>query len=147
MIAYLLLLAGPWAWLGVALMWTGLFALLWVFIDTFGGVHLGPDPVMPAVIDAITEEITPVSPAAANWTPWAEFVADVDETTAAVIDLTVAVEMHPIAFDVSAPTEVIDYEAPLFYQIRRPKPYDGESFTRGWNREQLDRAIEAGRPL
>jgi hypothetical protein len=54
-------------------------------------------------------------------------------------------EPDPLADTVELP--VIADDTPLFYRIPgRPKQFEMESFTVGWNREQLARAIEAGRP-
>lgn len=76
-----------------------------------------------------------------EWYPFAQNYADACDAVAdAITDVIQAVE------PLTAELEVIDYSTPLYYQIRRPKPLELESFTRGWSREQVNRAIEAGRP-
>lgn len=150
MIAYLMLLAGPLAWVGVLLLWLGLFALLFSLIDEFGGVRMGPDPVMP---DVPTQEIARVDaygwPTMPAYVPYVDtFVEDVHQVETAVMDLTDTIELHlvdPLAD--TTPTEVIDPSTPLFYEIRRrPAPFRMETFTSSWTRERIERIKEMGAP-
>lgn len=134
---------------GSVLIWGGLIALAYVLISRYGDVRIGPDPVQPTVplLRDVTTVVVrqleaPPNYVREDWYPLAgEFVQALEETTAAVIDLTETVEIKAVdPLDVTAELEHVDPSVPLFYQIRRPKPYLAESFTQGIQRAQIERA-------
>ena len=153
MIANLMLPFDGWTWFGIALMWLGAIALIWVLIDTYGGVRVEPEP-MPVPDESPTVEITPrvegppMYTAMDDWYPLAgHLTAVIDSTTAAVIDLTETVVLRPVdPLGVTAEVEVIDPEVPLYYQIKRPAPYVAEGFTEGIERARIERIKVMGAP-
>lgn len=126
----------------------GVLALAALIVWRYGGVTMGPDPEIPRVIEPDRFLVRSHRWVAPNYVPTEEQQVFIeDETTAAVIDLTETVELHPI--DPLAKTtelEVLDPSVPLFYAIKRPKPYVAESFTQGIERAQIERALAAGEP-
>lgn len=141
---HLLFISDAGYWIGAILLGLAASVLLWMV--TSPETRMGPDPVIPSLADVPTVEFF-IEPAdhgpAPNWIPW-EFVPD----EAVVIDITDTVEIHAVAdpLTVTAQIERVDEETPLFYQIRRPKPLELDSYTEGITRAQIARALEAGRP-
>lgn len=134
---------------GSVLIWGGLIALAWVLISRYGDVRMGPDPAPRPLPDATTVVLpaieAPPNYVREDWCPLAgELVRAIEETTAAVIDLTETVELRAVdPLDATAELEHVDPSVPLFYQIRRPRPYVAESFTQGIERAQIERALAA----
>lgn len=134
---------------GSVLIWGGLIALAWVLISRYGDVRMGPDPAPRPLPDATTVVLpaieAPPNYVREDWYPLAgELVRAIEETAAAVIDLTETVELRAVdPLDATAELEHVDTSVPLFYQIRRPRPYVAESFTQGIERAQIERALAA----
>lgn len=134
---------------GTMLIWGSLMALAYLLISRYGDVRMGPDPAPRPLPDATTVVLpaleAPPNYVREDWYPLAgELLKVVEETAAAVIDLTETVELRPVdPLDVTAELEHVDPSVPLFYQIRRPKPYLAESFTQGIQRAQIERAKAA----
>lgn len=148
----------PWVYAGGWLLAVGLVVLVWVFVGRKGNVSLGeeeitapePQPVVPLGVTTHTEFRYTVMD---EWYPLREFTeavdatADATEELARVIDCSETVEIKPVdPLDVTAELETVDPSVPLFYTLRRPRPYVAESFTQGIQRAQIERALEAGRP-
>lgn len=126
--------------IGAVLIYLAIAALVWMVCTS----RMGEDPHIPTP-DTPTVEIRPALPAAANWTSDL-FVWETTEMPA-VIDCTDTVEITPVdPLAVTTEIERVDPGTPLFYSIKRPKRFELESFTREWSRDQVNRAIEAGRP-
>jgi hypothetical protein len=140
-------------WVGGICIYLGAAALVWLLLSR--DLRMGPDPVMPLSEATTVELVIRTVPAEPNWTPVAEFfpyleefAADVDRVTEAVIDITTTVEIKAVVdpLAVTAEVERVDPGSPLFYELRRPKPFEPDSFTVGWNRARIAEIIEAGRP-
>lgn len=139
-----------------------------------GQLTMGPDPVIPTPDEADTHVI-PTVPIAPNYTPTTRLdesyplAGEVlprsdDQVTAQLTAVaayferieTVTVTRSVVVshrqfdpLDSDVPTvELPQYttDTPLFFVSRPPKPFELEGFTRGWNTDQLARAIAAGRP-
>lgn len=139
-------------WVGTGLIVAAIVSLATYFVWRYGDVRMGPDPVQPTVplLRDATTVIFPQIEAPPNyvredWYPLAgELLRAVEETTAVVIDLTETVEIRAVdPLDVTAELESVDPSVPLYYQIRRPRPYVAESFTQGIERAQIERAKAA----
>lgn len=131
---------------GAALIWGGIFAIAYVLVSRYGDVKIGPDPTPPEPLRQVTETIYEwaVEPAPnyhrEDLFPLAdEMVQQMDELADAITDALPVID--PLA-DYQV-TEVIDWSTPLFYEIRRrPRAYELETFTTGWNREALQERIK-----
>ena len=139
---------------GSVLIWAGLVTLGGYLVWRYGEVRMGPDPqpkvdgpTVPIRVGGVyrwSVEPAPNYHRDDDPFPLAEFLAAVDEATTVVIDLTETVELRAVdPLDVTAEIEHVDPSVPLFYQIRRPRPYVAESFTQGIQRAQIERAKAA----
>lgn len=132
---------------GVGLFVLGLFALIWAGIGRAGNVHLGPDPVMPpSEATTVVMTVTPDLPIAPNYVHLDEFFPMAGYLTAAIdaaAEATTEV-IEAITDPLTVELEAIDETTPLFYAIRRPRPYVAESFTEGISRARIERALKAG---
>lgn len=140
---------------GTAVIWVVLIvALVWA-VWKFGDVRPAPAPVFPKPLTDATTIIIPALPVEPNYLPsqesWyplaGELAAAIDDMTAAAIDLTETVELRPVdPLDDTHELEQVDPSVPLFYSLKRPRPYVAESFTEGISRARIARALEAGKP-
>jgi len=145
-IAYILLFTGGvWITYGLTMILFGFLAMLWVLIDWGGGVHMGPDPELPAVTQEIRRvgaetHVWHTSPQA-NWHPYIDAITtEMHAVEAAVIDISDTVEIKPVADPLAATAEleVVDVGTPLYYTIKRPPPPPRlETHTQAWERDGL----------
>lgn len=129
-------------WFGLLFIFFGLTAVAAALVWRYGDVRMGPDPLPPDTVEIRIPQTSYV-PHYERW-PLQSFVAAVDEATSAVIDIIDTVEIRPAnPLDATAELELIDESTPLFYAVRRPRPYDHETFTEGLRRAQIRRAMAA----
>jgi hypothetical protein len=132
---------------GTAVIWAliivGFVWLIW----KFGDVRPGPAPVFPKPLNDATTVVFEIAPAPPNyrpsddWYPLAGYLTRaIDATAEAVTEVIEAVD--PLTVEL----ETVDPSVPLFYEIKRPKPFDPEGFTVGWTRERIAEVIANGRP-
>lgn len=152
MIRWLLLSDAGW-WLGGALIYGAVIALAALLVRRYGGVTMGADPTPPPAPDVTPTAVIPAVRAEPNWRPVAEVfpLADthdltpqlqavqryLERTEITVVREVVVESVDPLTVELKA----LDPTAPLFYG--GPPAYDLETFTRGWTREQVKRALAA----
>jgi hypothetical protein len=134
-------------WIGGGFIYLSIAAVAGLLIHRYGGVRM-TEPDIP-LSEATTVELPPKATVTHTefrytvmdeWYPMAGYLAAaIDATAEAVTEVIEAIEADPL--DVTHEIETVDPHAPLFYQIKRPPPYDGETFTVGWTRERIAEVI------
>jgi hypothetical protein len=106
----------------------------------------GYEPVTAETAVVPTESIAPNYVGVEEHFPLAGYLtAAIDAAADATEELTQVIEVKPVdPLDDTVELETYDPSMPLFCQLKKPTPYDGESFTVGWSRERIAEIIAAG---